>query len=434
MGMTAYEQAEAYILNIPKFAGKHSLQDTKALLRAAVKKQDNKKIIHVAGTNGKGSVCAYLRDILWESGCRAGFFSSPHLETMRERIAIGNHMISEEDFVLVFQKVRETIDKIKKEVSHPSFFEFLFLMAMVYFEEKDVEYVILETGLGGRLDATNIFPAPRVCVITSIGYDHMQYLGSRIEEIAAEKAGIMKQGVPVVFLEQAENVTAVLMDYAKKTGSPAVVIKKTDISDVNIHNKSIDFSFHSGYYKYVSLSLNTKAVYQAENAALAAKAAELLKEERITIENIRNGLFKSHWPGRMEEIASGVYLDGAHNEDGIRAFLQTAGQDGCKGRRFLLFGVVADKKYDKMIELLAKAGLFEQAAITALDSDRSVTIDKLKEICRQYRQISCSFYEEAEAAYQSLLEHKKKEDMIYIAGSLYLAGQIKTLIRRSPND
>lgn len=432
--MNAYEQAEEYILKIPLFAGKHSLQDTRTLLQAAVRKPNQKKIIHVAGTNGKGSVCAYLRDILTEAGCRTGFFSSPHLETMRERIAIGSRMISEEDFVSVFQKVRETINKMKKEVSHPSFFEFLFLMAMVYFEDKDAEYIILETGLGGRLDATNVFLNPKVCVITSIGYDHMQYLGSSIENIAAEKAGIMKRSVPVVYLDKTENVTAVLTNFAKEKGSPAVIIKKNDISDVNIHNKSIDFSFHTGYYKYVSLSLNTRAVYQTENAALAVAAAELLKEERITEKNIRNGLFKSYWPGRMEEIIPGVYLDGAHNEDGIKAFLQTVRQDNCKGRRFLLFGVVADKKYDKMIELLAQADLFEQAAITALHSDRSVTTYKLKEICGQYRQLRCSFYEEALTAYQCLLRQKKKEDMIYIAGSLYLAGQIKTLIRRSPND
>lgn len=431
--MTAYEQAEKYILDIPKFAGKHTLKDTDKLLYALVENPEKSKIIHVAGTNGKGSVCAYLRGILMEAGFLVGMFTSPHLETMRERICIGNEMISEKDFVRIYERVKKETEN-REEMTHPSFFEFLFLMAMKYFDEKNVDYVILETGMGGRLDATNVFQRERVCVITEIGLDHMQYLGNTVEEIAKEKAGIMKPQVPVVFLDKDEKVTVILEDIAKKTQSPAIMVKKTDILNVNIHNKSIDFSLYTGYYKYITLSLDTIAFYQIENAALAVRAVEQLKEEKITMQHIREGIFKTHWPGRMEEIAPGIFMDGAHNEDGMDAFLETVERDGCKGRRFLLFGAVADKQYGEMMRKLKQSDLFDRAAVTTLDSKRSVPFDKLKEAWERHEQTECRFFRDAQAAYRSLLADKQNEDIIYIAGSLYLAGQIKTLMRRSPND
>ena len=432
--MVTYKEAEAYISDIPKFAGKHTLLDTGEMLKELTGGKINSKIIHIAGTNGKGSVCAYLHSILLKSGCSVGMFISPHLETMRERISIDNEMISEEAFAASFEKVKEMAGE--PEQKHPSFFEFLFLMAMIYFKEKAPEYIILETGLGGRLDATNSIERPEVCIITEIGYDHMQYLGNTLSEIAAEKAGIIKPEVPVVFLDKRPEVTDILNKYAQKAKSQAVMIGKDSILNVNIRNKTIDFSLHTGYYNYDSLSLNTVALYQTENASLAVAAAELLagKDKRITSDAIREGLQAAHWPGRMEEIFPGIYLDGAHNEDGIEAFLSTIKESGCCGKRFLLFGVVADKRYERMIEQIVQSGLFTEIAVTVLESDRSASIDKLREIWGQYRQIYCSFHKNAEGAYQHLLLKKKDADIIYIAGSLYLIGQIKALVRRIPDD
>lgn len=426
ISMKTYDEIEQYILDIPRFAGKHTLKDTKELLDQISSDRIKSKIIHVAGTNGKGSVCAYLRSVLMESGYNVGMFISPHLETMRERISVNNVMISKEEFVSCFNRIIEKVD----EKSHPSFFEFLFLMAMVYFQEKEPEYIILETGLGGRLDATNCIEKPEVCVITEIGYDHMQYLGSSLSEIAAEKAGIIKKGVPVVFMDKRAESTKVLTEYAKKAQSPAIIIGKDNILNVNINNKSIDFSFHTGYYNYVSLLLNTVALYQTENAALAVAALEVLKDAGITEDSIRKGLRSAHWPGRMEEVMPGVYLDGAHNEDGIEAFLGTVERDRCKGKRFLLFGVVQDKRYDIIIRKIIESGLFDQAAVTLLETDRSASIEELKTIWGQYTEMTCSFHIDAAEAYRNLLSLKKGEDVIYIAGSMYLIGQMKSLMRR----
>lgn len=442
--MITYKEAEQYISDIPRFAGKHSLADTGRLLERLIGKKTDSKIIHVAGTNGKGSVCAYLRSILLKSGASVGMFISPHLETTRERICIGKEMISEKAFTDAFECVREAVREEDEWLircgqepgqNHPSYFEYLFLMAMSYFKKKAPEYIILETGLGGRLDATNSIRNPQVCVITEIGYDHMQYLGNTLKEIAGEKAGIMKPGVPVVFADKRPEVTAVLKKYADKTGCRVYTVGKDDISRVNIGNKTIDFSLRTGYYKYVGFSLNTTALYQTENASLAVKAAEILKQEdaRICEESIRRGLEAAYWPGRMEEVLPGIYLDGAHNEDGIEAFLNSVRNSPCRGKRLLLFGVVADKQYEQMIRQLAEADLFSEIAVTVLKSDRSASLDRLREIWGQYK-IYCSFHQDAEEAYHYLLSDRKDGDIIYIAGSLYLIGQMKALMRRIPDD
>lgn len=434
--MTTYQEAVNYILDIPKFAGKHTLEETGKLLAEVTKGGMASKVIHIAGTNGKGSVCAYLRAILEQSGCTVGMFTSPHLVSMRERIIIGNEMISREDFVRIFEKVRGVCQRPEFIESHPSFFEFVFLMAMVYFREKQPDYIILETGLGGRLDATNSIKNPALCIITEIGFDHMQYLGDTLSKIAGEKAGIMKSGVPVVFFDKRPETTLVLQKAAEKAKCQTVIIKNDNILNVNIENKTIDFSLHTGYYKYDGLVLATKALYQTENASLAVAAAqELMRtDERITPDAVKEGLFRAYWPGRMEEVLPGVYMDGAHNEDGIEAFLQTVKAGRCTGKRSLLFGVVADKQYRGMIEKIMNSGLFDRVAVTVLESDRSASLDTLREIWRQYNQAELSFHENAKDAYQCLLSEKQEADEIYIAGSLYLIGQLKALMRSKPDD
>lgn len=437
MGQVTYEEACEYILDIPKFAGKHTLADTKEMLGRLTGSRIESKIIHVAGTNGKGSVCAYLQSILRTAGFHVGMFISPHLETMRERILYDGEMIPQESFVKAFDLVREESDRQKEK--HPSFFEFLFLMGMCFLKEKEPDYIILETGLGGRLDATNCIAKPKLCVITEIGFDHMQYLGNTLVEIAGEKAGIIKPGTPVVYLDKRKETSRVIEQTATMLETTAIAVKKSQIGRPVMRKKSIDFSFSNGYYRYDNLILRTTAAYQTENASVALVAARSLKEERIDDEAIRKGLYDAFWPGRMEEILPRVFLDGAHNEDGIEAFLTSVSaanteQEKAAGKRLLLFGVVADKQYDKMIDRIAASQLFSHIAVTVLASDRSASIDKLKVAWAQYKTADCSFHESAEEAFHYIQSIQKEADTIYIAGSLYLVGQIKTLVRRTPDD
>lgn len=434
--MKTYLEAEEYLLDVPRFTKKNTLEDTSLFLESLGNPGIGRKVIHVAGTNGKGSVCVYLCSILSKAGYRVGMFSSPHLVEMRERFRIDGTVVGEEAFVHAFTKVSEHIGAMrtsKGDCYHPTFFEFLFFMGMLLFEEEEVDYILLETGLGGRLDATNVVPKPVLTVITEIGMDHMEYLGETIPEIAMEKAGILKPGVPVVFCDKRTEASKVIIKRAKSLGIQAFSVSAEDYLNVNLTNKSIDFSFRSRYYDYIRLMVRTKALYQVENAAIAARCIEVLNDETVTLEHLRTGIESMVWEGRMEEVMPGIYLEGAHNEDGIYAFLETVKVDSCEGKRYLLFSAVSDKDYASMVRMLSKERLFHFTAVTKLGSGRAAPLDKL---CEAFAHSSSEyeFFESTKDAFTFLLEKKKEQDSIYIAGSLYLVGEIKELLRRRTDD
>lgn len=430
--MSAYTEAENYILNIPKFGEKHSLQDTERLLRRVFTKRGS-RILHVAGTNGKGSVCAYLRAVLTAAGYSVGLFTSPHLVSMRERICMGSEMIAKEAFVRAYERVREVIkeeaggDEDEEKRLHPSFFEFLYLMAMFWFAEKEPDFIILETGLGGRLDATNSVFRKEAAVITRIGLDHTAYLGDTLSEIASEKAGIMKAGAPAVCWGSDAQVEGVFSEYATNQQIPIFFVSKNDYTFLKFNHKSIDFSYQSLYYDSIRLRLNTCAFYQMENAAIALRALEVVMGEgNLPVEAMQRGIAEAFWAGRMEEILPRVYVDGAHNSDGIRAFLETVERDGFTDRH-LLFGVMQDKDYGLMAKQIAASGLFADIAVVRPQNTRAVETDILKDI---FVGTGCSItsYETAGEAFHKLLSEKRENEPLYIAGSLYLVGEIKELL------
>jgi dihydrofolate synthase/folylpolyglutamate synthase len=429
-----YREAEEYINGIAKFSGKNSMEHTKRFLAHLGNPADNRKIIHIAGTNGKGSVCAYLCSVLRQAGISAGMFISPHLVTMRERFVIDGSMISEEEFLEAFFEVKDHLTDLPPELAevsyHPSFFEFLFFMAMVIFEKRNVEYVVLETGLGGRLDATNSVERKKVCVLTSIGYDHMEYLGDTLAQIASEKAGILRENTPVVYPVKQPEVTEIIEACAFAAGAKTCPLQEHAIKEIKIHHKTIDFSLHLNYYGYISFTVSTVAVYQVENASLAIRALALLNDERITVPAMQTGIRKAFWEGRMEEILPNVYLDGAHNEDGIRAFIETVKTQHCRGKRRLLYSVVSDKQYREVIELLASSGLFQMVGLTELSDKRALPLSVLKDYFGQYTELECKAYETLDAAVEELVSGRDDEDNVYIVGSLYLVGEVKALLRR----
>ena len=211
-----YEEVVRYIEDIPKFTKKHTLLHTREFMKRLGNPCQGRKVLHVAGTNGKGSVCAYMQAILLFEGKRVGFFTSPHLVKLNERIRINGKDIDDDTYCLIFEKVQQVAEELEKEgLEHPSYFEFLYGMGMLAFEESDAEYIVLETGLGGRLDATNSFEHPFLSVITSIGLDHTEILGDTIEKIAGEKAGIIKKGVPVFFDGSDERSSRVIEETAE---------------------------------------------------------------------------------------------------------------------------------------------------------------------------------------------------------------------------
>ena len=434
----AYREAEDYINNIPRFTGKNNMEDTRMFLEHLGNPAMNCRIIHIAGTNGKGSVCAYLCSVFRAAHISAGMFTSPHLVTMRERMAVDGRKATREEFTSAFDFVMDKLSALPPELDrvsyHPSFFEFLFFMAMVYFERAGVEYVVLETGLGGRLDATNAVPDKELCVITSIGYDHMEYLGDTLGAIASEKAGIMRRDVPVIYPVKQAEVTERIEKCAAQTGAVTVPVAPEAIREIKINNKTIDFSLQLHYYDYIGFTVSTSAIYQVENAALAVKALEQLHDERITVPVMQTGIRQMAWEGRMEEVLPSVYVDGAHNIDGIRAFLETVRSQPCGGKRRLLFSVVQDKQYQALIDVLVLSGLFDEIGVVALQCTRALPLNVLEDSFGQYAGLMCKTYDDPGTAFWELVRGKDDEDRVYIVGSLYLVGEIKALLRRPRHD
>lgn len=417
-----YQETTDYLLNIPKFTGKHTVEDTRAFYKLILPDTSKMKIIHVAGTNGKGSVCAYLRSVLRAMGYTVGIFTSPHLVRINERIKYEDCEITDDEMVTYFEKVKAYL--IPGEY-HPSFFEYFFFMAMLYFADKKPDYIILETGLGGKLDATNVIDDPVVNIITRIGYDHMAYLGNTLESIAGEKAGILRAGVPVVYDALVEEAAGVIEARAKELDCPSYPLTKADFSLEGVHNKNIDFCYVSRYYSSVRLTLGTGALYQIENASLALKAAEVLFDKsKLTEDIIRKAVKETYWKARMDEVLPGVFVDGAHNEDGIRAFIESVSANSGEGKRRLIFGVVKDKEYDKMVEDIVRSHLFESIDVVTIDNPRTVVAAELAELFKKAGYEGIGVYDSVKEAYKDAESRKEDGDVIYIAGSLYLAGEI----------
>ena len=422
-----YDEAVGYILEIPKFTKKNDAVHTKTFLKYLGNPQKDLKVIHVAGTNGKGSVCAYLDGMLRSEGKRTGLFTSPHLVKINERIAIDGAPVDDGTFTRLFENTLRAVRAMEKSgLSHPTFFEFLLGMALCAFREAGVEYAVLETGLGGRLDATSAVEPPLVCVITSIGYDHMQYLGDTLSEIAAEKAGIIRPGVPVFYAASTEESDRVIEKTAEKNGSFCKKIGKDAYEILGIEDKHIAFSCFSDYYGNTTWKLNNIGVYQPHNAMLAMEVMRHLFGKNGDIKQWREALADLKWAGRMEEVLPDVYVDGAHNVSAIEAFVQSVPKDG-RGN-IVLFSAVQDKDYEEMIRCLCGQFKAEMFVVTQIGGDRGTDAQALAEVFRKYTEQPVIVKESVEEALRFMLKHQK-EERVYCLGSLYLTGRIKELIQ-----
>ena len=306
-----YSEAVNYILDIPKFTKKNDAEHTKLFLQYLGDPQRSYKVIHVAGTNGKGSVCAYLDVMLRDEGKKTGLFTSPHLIAVNERIAVNGAPVSDDAFVRLFETALDAVRRMEAAgLLHPTFFEFLLGMALCAFRDADVDYAVLETGLGGRLDATSAVEPPEVCVITSIGYDHMQYLGDTLEEIAAEKAGIIRPGVPVFYAASSEESDSVIRKAAQNNGCFCKKIGKDAYEILGTGDKHIAFSCASDYYGNTTWKLNNIGKYQPGNAMLAMETMRWLTGEKGHPERWQKSLSELKWAGRMEEVL--LFRPGGH--------------------------------------------------------------------------------------------------------------------------
>ncbi len=392
-----------YIESIPMWAKKKA---TLFEVKKNIKLLDIKlpKIVHVAGTNGKGSVCAYLSNILTADKKNVGTFISPHLIEINERILFNMLPIADAELENISKYVRKKLNGV---LTPPTYFEYLFYIAMVYFSGLPIDFVILETGMGGRLDVTNVFDKT-LSIITSIGMDHMMYLGNTVKEIAFEKAGIIKKDSTVIFDDGDKEANEVINEVAKKENAKLIALSSIDY-------ESFDFTYVN--YKKKAATL----------AILAAK--ELLKKPDIDTEIIKSTV----WHGRMEEIEKDIIIDGAHNEPAIVEFVNNVLTVSKKRNKKikLLISIVKDKEAERMLDIITSSLDVKKYYLSSLHSYRSNDIKKLYnslnillEKNKRLSDIAC--YNNTRQALSDAEFEKRDDEILFCVGSLYLMGEILT--------
>jgi dihydrofolate synthase/folylpolyglutamate synthase len=400
-----YPEAIKFLYELRWFGAKFGLENTFKLAALAGNPQDRLRFIHVAGTNGKGSTCAMLESIYRAAGLRVGLYTSPHLVAFGERIQVNRRPIAEADVVRLVQQLQPWLHEFPAD-HHPTFFEVVTVMALCYFAEQRCDLVIWETGLGGRLDATNIV-TPLASVITNIQYDHQRWLGESLDRIAAEKAGIIKPGVPVITGAEEPEALAVIQETALAQGSPLTLVTPA----------------HTQHAPLAEISLPLLGWHQRMNAAVALASLQVLQPHfRVSDDAIRAGLATVRWPGRMQlvERAPGrrVLLDGAHNSGGATS-LRAALEELFPGARpAFILGILADKDWDLMCEILAP--LAGRIFCVPVSSERSAHPDDL---CRACRRTNPAAELRACASPAEALRATAAEPFTVVAGSLYLIGE-----------
>lgn len=428
-----YKEAAAYIEELPKFTKKHPLNHTREFMRRLGNPAEKCKVIHVAGTNGKGSVCAYIQAILAAEGKKSGFFTSPHLVSVNERIQIDRTPVSDDIFYQVFRQAYQVAMEMEQEgLTHPSYFEFLYGMGMLAFEKSQVEYVILETGLGGRLDATNSVERPFLTVITSISLDHTDILGDTIPKIAYEKAGIIKKEVPVFFDGNDQEAAQVIRKTAKEQEAPCREISKNAFEILEVESNRIAFLRKSAYDKDVIWYVPIRGVYQVMNAELSLEAMEYAwKEEGLPIDEAKwaEAIASVRWEGRMEEIRKHFLLDGAHNLGAIEAFAESIKllSQETKEEPIVIFSAVSDKKYEQMIQYLCSHVPAKKYIVTEIEDGRRVPAEDLEKVFRRCTKREVLVKPDLKDAIDTAYAVRGDSE-IYCLGSLYLVGMVKKLL------
>ena len=407
------------------FKIKLGLETTRALLHELGDPQDQLQIIHIAGTNGKGSVAATLLSCLCQGGYRTGLYCSPHLHCVRERFRIGSTLIPEEDFTRLIKR----LDRLLAGRPHPTYFELTTLLALLWFAEQLAEVVLLETGMGGRLDATNVV-TPMLSIITDISRDHEQYLGNTIAAIAAEKAGIIKAGVPVVCSGREPEAQPVILECCRQRNSPLYLLGR-DFQGQEAESALAYTGLDGSCCQY---TLALRGGHQIINTSLALAALEVVQQAvPLTQAQIRSGLEQVQWPGRMELVQipyKGRHLqilfDGAHNEAGVARLVESLTRGYPRERMILIWGNMADKALGAAFEQILR--LTDQLILTRAESERSLDPKILyTSLLQDIREKTCCI-EPAEAALDRALAQATERDLVCVAGSLYLVGRLRSLI------
>lgn len=435
-----YEETLKKIHEFGKFGSKLGLERMNTLMEYLGNPQKTLKVIHVAGTNGKGSVCRYLYSVLQRNGYEVGLYTSPYLEKFTERIECNGAFISEKDLAVCTEKVLKQVEKLIEDgFESPTEFEVITAIAFLYFWKKKVEIVVLEVGLGGRGDSTNIIKNPLITVISSISYDHMEYLGDTLEKIAFEKAGIIKKGVPLVCnVKDLSAATAIFTLATKKNADvynvadcllhdEASAVKNVVFGDASMD--SYHFSAEVMGENYEDVTLSMIGAHQVENALCALTVLEILRKKHIinlSKEMVFQGMMQAKQIGRLEVLQKEPYviIDGAHNGAGAKVLSDSLMKHFRGKKILLLIGMLADKEIDKMILDFAKTG----AVLVATEPDNPRRL-AAEELCLRVRKAGfpCEVAGLPKTAVQYVRTRMSEFDVIVFAGSLYLVGKIREM-------
>ncbi|HEV2386721.1 MAG TPA: folylpolyglutamate synthase/dihydrofolate synthase family protein [Candidatus Acidoferrales bacterium] len=436
-----YREAVRYLLALghelaaPRQARVHKfdLENIRSLTQALGQPHRRYPSAHIAGTNGKGSTAAFLDSILRAAGLATGLYTSPHLERINERIRVGGQPVPDEEFARSFTRVRQLIERLLATgelAAHPTYFECLTAMAFEVFARRPVDFAVLEVGMGGRLDATNVIK-PEVAIITSIDFDHESYLGHSIEEIAAEKAGIIKPGIPVVSAAERAAARAVIVRRAEELAAPVVEADRAyrleAVRSEGGSYRAVAVEVESG--ERIELAPSLEGRYQLRNALAAAAAARLLARRGfpLTRAAIERGIAQTSWAARLERMGErpALYLDGSHNPAGARE-LVAFWSEQFPGRRLLLvYGAMRDKAVDEITGVLFPRA--DRVIFTAPHQPRAISAEALAamsgHLARQFEVIA-----EPAAAVSRALDLAGPDDVVFVTGSLYLAGDLRPFL------
>ncbi|EGW38408.1 folylpolyglutamate synthase/dihydrofolate synthase family protein [Desulfosporosinus sp. OT] len=417
-----YQESLQYLVNMTTFGINFGLGRIEELLKRLGNPEKALRVIHVGGTNGKGSTTVMIARILKRSGHRVGVFTSPHMHDWRERMVINGLMVSKERVIQLIKRVVPLLeDMVAKGFEHPTEFEVSTALAFLYFAEEKVDFAVIEVGLGGAIDSTNVV-SPLISVITNVGMDHMDYLGSDVVSIAKVKAGIIKPNSVVVTASENPEVIQVLREQAKAVGVPLWLVGE----DVRWESKwsgelEQEFDLAGLHGVYSKLRLSLIGLHQLRNAATAVTVCEVLKNDygvNITREAIYTGLSEVVWPGRLEllSLKPKVLLDGAHNVDGAQALAQAI-HLYTRDRLILCLGMLADKEREKVVTMLVP--LADEIIITRPDSPRAGDWKALGSLAEEHgRPVTC--IENPKEAVIFALSRLEGNDMLCVTGSIYM--------------
>ncbi|MEG1621198.1 MAG: folylpolyglutamate synthase/dihydrofolate synthase family protein [Oscillospiraceae bacterium] len=419
-----YQDAMDYIDNLVIIGKKAGLENIKMLLEEIGNPQIGLNFVHIAGTNGKGSTTAMTASVLKSSGYKTGMYISPFVIDFRERIQINDVMISQDDFLEAFEIVKPVVDKMNSKGEFPNHFEVITAVAMLYFKKMKCDIIVLEVGLGGRYDATNVIDTPLVAAITSISLDHTYLLGDTIAKIAYEKCGIIKENATVVsYPEQFHEALEVIKEVSKEKNAKLIIADKNEVQVAKISIDGIDVIFNK-----MQIRIPFIAKYQVNNFITAMAIIKELRNKGFVISdcNIKKGIEITKFPARMEVVSKNptVIIDGAHNPDGALALSQAL--DCITDKKVaVIMGMLKDKDYHSAVETIAKkASRF--IAVTP-NNPRAIGANELLEIASKFCENAYA-EENLLLAYEKVLANSNKDEIILICGSLYLASEIRNYI------